>query len=93
MRTIERTSQFKKDFKRESRGRYAATLDADPTRVFYTLAEDAPLDVRDRDHALSGVWKDCRDCHVRPDLVLISQKPDALTLRLIRLGSHAEIGL
>jgi mRNA interferase YafQ len=92
MRTIERTSQFKRDFKRESRGRHGATLEGDLTRILVALAADEPLDLRYRDHALSGAWKDCRDCHLRPDLVLIYQKPDNLTLRLIRLGSHSEIG-
>ena len=48
---------------------------------------------RHHDHALSGSWTDFRDCHVRPDLVLIYQKPDAKTLRLVRIGSHAELGL
>ena len=45
------------------------------------------------DHALSGEWGDHRDCHVKPDLVLIYQKSGADTLRLVRLGSHAELGL
>ena len=45
------------------------------------------------DHALTGDWKDYRDCHVKPDLVLIYQKPDSATLRLVRLGSHSELGL
>ena len=44
------------------------------------------------DHALSGEWSDHRDCHVKPDLILIYQKPDADTLRLVRLGSHSELG-
>lgn len=56
------------------------------------LANDRALEPRHRDHALSGDWKDCRDCHVKPDLVLIYCKPDAGTLRLVRLGSHAELG-
>ena len=50
------------------------------------------LELRHHDHALSGDWKDHRDCHVKPDLVLIYQKPDAATLRLVRLGSHSELG-
>ncbi|ABV85292.1 MULTISPECIES: type II toxin-antitoxin system mRNA interferase toxin, RelE/StbE family [spotted fever group] len=37
-------------------------------------------------------WKDCRDCHIKPDLVLIYRKPDADTLELIRLGSHSALG-
>ncbi len=42
-----------------------------------------------RDHVLIG---DCRDCHIKPDLVLIYRKPDAGTLELIRLGSHSKLG-
>ena len=39
------------------------------------LANDQPLEPRYRDHALTGEWKDHRDCHIKPDLVLIYQKP------------------
>lgn len=45
-----------------------------------------------RDHALIGNWKDCRDYHIKPDLVLIYRKPDADTLELIKLGSHSTLG-
>ena len=58
-----------------------------------TLANDRPLEPRHHDHALSGEWRDYRDCHLKPDLVLIYQKPDTGTLRLVRLGSHSELGL
>ena len=44
-----------------------------------------------RDHALSNNWQDHRDCHVKPDLVLIYRKPDMKTLQLVRLGSHNEL--
>jgi mRNA interferase YafQ len=57
------------------------------------LAADEPLATRHRDHALTGEWKDHRDCHVRPDLVLIYQKPDDQTLRLVRIGSHSALDL
>ena len=33
-----------------------------------------------------------QDCHVKPDMVLIYSKPDAGTLRFVRLGSHSELG-
>ncbi|MCJ2135882.1 type II toxin-antitoxin system YafQ family toxin [Methylobacterium sp. J-026] len=91
MRTIERSTQFKRDYKRELKGRYAATLDAALIPLLRTLANDAPLDARHRDHALSGDWSGYRDCHVKPDLVLIYGKPDAQTLRLARLGSHSAV--
>lgn len=93
MRTIERTTQFKRDYKREAKGRHAGILDAELMVVITSLALDEPLEPHRRDHALTADWKDHRDCHVRPDLVLIYQKPDAETLRLVRLGSHSELGL
>jgi mRNA interferase YafQ len=93
MRTIERTGQFKRDYKREAKGVHRETLEADFVAVVTALASDQPLDARHRDHALTGEWKDHRDCHVRPDLVLIYRKPDAGTLQLVRLGSHAQLSL
>ena len=50
-------------------------------------------DERHHDYALSGPLSDLRDCHVWPDLVLIYEQPDAGTLRLVCIGSHAELGL
>jgi mRNA interferase YafQ len=93
MRRIELTGQFRRDYKREAKGRHRATLDADLEAVFEALANDQPLDPRYRDHALTGDWKDHRDCHIKPDLLLIYRKPDAETLQLVRLGSHSELGL
>lgn len=92
MRTIEWTSQFKRDYKRESKGQHRVTLDADLFPLVEALANDQQLEPRQRDHALGGDWKDHRDCHVKPDLVLIYQKPDDVALRLVRLGSHSELG-
>ena len=93
MRTIEHTTRFKRDYKREAKGQHRATLDASLEPVVDALAEDRPLDARHRDHRLTGEWADHRDCHVKPDLVLIYQKPDGETLLLVRLGSHAELEL
>ncbi len=93
MRRIEHTGQFKHDYKRETKGQHRATLDDDLMPVVKALACDRPLEPRHRDHALTGDWKDHRDCHVRPDLVLIYRKPDDEALQLVRLGSHSELGL
>lgn len=92
MRTIERTGQFKRDYKREKKGRHRSTIDADLMSVLTALSDDYQLDARYRDHAQTGEWKDHRDCHVRPDLVLIYQKTEDQTLKLVRIGSHAELG-
>lgn len=93
MRKIERTTRFRRDYKRVSRGRHGADLDERLAVIVQALANDNALEPRHHDHALSGPWADFRDCHARPDLVLIYQKPDAGTLRLVRIGSHTELGL
>ena len=93
MRTIERTNQFKRDYKRESKGQHRATLNEDFIEVVKLLVNDLPMPERYRDHALTGGWKDFRDCHIKPDLVMIYSKPDDEHLRLVRIGSHSELGL
>ncbi len=93
MRTIERTSRFKRDYKRESRGHHRSYLDATLVPIVEALASDRPLEPRHHDHALSGSWGDHRNGHLKPDLLLIYQKSGTDVLRLVRLGSHAKLGL
>jgi mRNA interferase YafQ len=93
MREIERTTQFKRDDKREQKGRHRTTLEVSLCEALCPRMADTPLAARYRDHALSGEWSSYSACHIRPDLVLIYEKPDATTLRLIRIGSHSELGL
>lgn len=93
MRTIRRTTRFKRDYKREAKGRHRQQLDKDLLAIITLLATDVPLAEKHRDHALTGTWSDHRDCHIRPDLVLIYRVPDAETLELVRLGSHSELSL
>ncbi len=93
MRTINRTSQFKKDYKRERKGRHRKTLDADLLDVATLLIAEAQLPPKLHDHALTGEWQDHRDLHIKPDLILIYRKPNAEVLDLVRLGSHSELGL
>jgi mRNA interferase YafQ len=92
MRTIKRTGQFKRDYKREGKGPHRLILSKDLIEIIASLASDISLEPHHRDHALSGEWKDHRDCHVKPDLVLIYRKPDEETLQLVRIGSHSELG-
>ena len=93
MRTIKYSNRFKKDFRREERGRHARVVEAELRVVLDRLIVDDELAIKYRDHALAGEWVDHRDCHIRPDLVLIYRKPDGVSLELVRLGSHSELGL
>jgi mRNA interferase YafQ len=91
MRKASRTAKFKKDYKREAKGQYRGTLDADLLSAVSLLAADQPLPEKFHDHPLTGDYTNHRECHLRPDLLLIYKKPDDRTLRLVRLGSHSEL--
>jgi mRNA interferase YafQ len=93
MRTIKQSGPFKRDLKREAKGPHRQTLQSDFVSIVEALANDQPLADKHRDHALSGDWQDYRDCHIKPDLILIYRKPDDVVLQLVRLGSHSELGL
>ena len=54
------------------------------------LLNQIPLDEKNCDHPLTGNWIDHRECHVKPDILLI-YKSDETTLFLERLGSHSEL--
>jgi mRNA interferase YafQ len=55
------------------------------------LLADQVLPLRYRDHALGGEYSDCRECHIKPDLLLIYRKVGDDVLELTRLGSHSEL--
>ncbi len=91
MRTIETSSAFRKDFKREKSGRHGKSLNGLLSSVLNLLASDRSLPAANRDHPLVGAWKDHRDCHLKPDLVLIYRLCGPDVLQLVRLGSHSEL--
>ncbi len=91
MRRIERTNAFRRDFKREKRGQHRRDIEALLMVAVSLLADDLPLPEKNRDHALAGEWRDHRECHLKPDLLLIYRKPAADILQLVRLGSHSEL--
>ncbi len=91
MRTIERTGAFRRDFKREKKGQHRREIDFLISELVALLSEDKPVPERNRDHALSGEWRDHRECHLKPDLLLMYRKPDTFVLQLVRLGSHSEL--
>lgn len=93
MRILESKS-FSKDCKKHFKGPKGGELHAELILVLARILEQSPLPEKYRDHALSGNWKDYRDCHLKPDLLLIYKAVISKTgveIRLARLGSHAEI--
>lgn len=59
--------------------------------IVYRLSNNETLERKYKDHKLKGEFKELRECHVKPDLLLIYQKQDdKLILTCINIGSHSE---
>ncbi|WP_028303897.1 type II toxin-antitoxin system mRNA interferase toxin, RelE/StbE family [Oceanospirillum maris] len=88
MLELEYSSQFKKDFKKIAKLPIPDVVEAG--HVIKQLQLEEPLSEKYVDHALSGNWNNYRDCHVKPDLVLI-YKVEGGCLKLARIGTHSEL--
>ncbi|MBU3632315.1 type II toxin-antitoxin system YafQ family toxin [Polynucleobacter sp. AP-Sanab-80-C2] len=92
MRMIERSSVFKRDFKRiYANPKHKNNIEQLLLVTIDLLRLDKILPVHSRDHYLIGEWQGHRECHIKPDVLLIYKKPDHQTLRLARLGSHSDL--
>jgi mRNA interferase YafQ len=61
-------------------------------KVLQQLADGIPLPEKNRDHALTGNYAGCRECHIQPNWLLIYEiAEDTLFLYLTRTGSHSEL--
>lgn len=87
MRTIRRTSQFKRDVRRmKKQAKDMSKL----KEVIQKIVGGEELEARYRDHVLVGQYKGTRECHVEPDWLLIYElAPDKVVL--IRTGSHSDL--
>ena len=82
------SNQFKKDFKKARRLPLP-----DLKKIFEVISnleQEVTLDVKYKDHDLSGNWSNFRECHIKPDLLLI-YKTSNNELQLARTGSHSEL--
>ena len=91
MRTIIFSSQFKKDLKL---ARKRNLPEEELNSVVFNLANDVPLELRFHDHELSNQFRKFRECHIRPDWLLLYRKTDSDELQILELartGTHSDI--
>lgn len=82
---IFRTNSFKKGFKKLSTKNQDLVLD-----IVGKLANGTALEKKYKDHLLTGNFRSCRECHVKPDLLLIYRiQEDIIELTLVEVGSHS----
>lgn len=89
MYIVKLTTTFKKSYKlMRKRGLDMAAIDS----VIDTLMQGKQLAEKYRDHALTGCWAGFRECHIKPDWLLIYLiEDDVLTLTLVDTGSHSDL--
>ena len=87
MRSIRRDTQFKRDVKRlKKRHKDFEKLKT----IIQLLVAGERLPPGTRDHRLKGILKDCRECRIEPDWLLI-YRIDGSEQCLVRTGSHADL--
>lgn len=89
MLTIVRSNRFLKDLRlAKKRGLDLSLLE----EVVNKLANQEVLEEKYHDHALSGDYADFRECHIKPDWLLVYAIDDEeLELFLFRTGSHSDL--
>jgi len=90
MYSIYRTSRYRKDLK--SIAHEKKLVDEIGNVVALLSENDIPLPEKYQDHQLKGRFAEFRECHVRPNWLLVYKKTkEDLILALIRTGTHSEI--
>ena len=89
MLKIVQSNKFKKDLKLARK----RNLNLEELKIVITkLANQEKLEEKYRDHALSGNFSDFRECHIKPDWVLIYTIDDEeLELFLFRTGTRSDL--
>lgn len=83
------TNAFRKDYKLILRRGYNTALLEEVVEI---LASGQPLPEKYRDHELTGNFAGCRECHIKPDWLLIYEiREDELILYLTRTGTHSDL--
>jgi mRNA interferase YafQ len=86
---IKAVTQFKKDFKKY---RHDEDILDEFEEVVNLIINEKQLPQKNLDHSLSGNYKGMRECHIRPDALLIYWiSEETNTLYLERIGSHSEL--
>ena len=89
MLSIVLSNQFKRDLKQIAKRGYDLTLLDD---VVNKLATFKTLDERFQDHSLTGKYIGYRECHIKPDWLLIYRiNEKELYLFLSRTGTHSDL--
>ncbi len=84
-------NSFGRDYRKVQLNPLHKNVDALIEEFYSLLSLGQKLPVRLKDHQLHGEYKGFRECHLKPDLLVIYQLVPGPALRLIRIGSHSQL--
>lgn len=86
--TLKMSSQFKRDLK-------SVKFDGDKLdelqKILEHLGKTGIVPAEYLPHPLKGQYKDCMECHIEDDFLLIWRDPEQNIIYLVRLGSHSKL--
>ncbi|MDD4409534.1 MAG: type II toxin-antitoxin system YafQ family toxin [Candidatus Pacebacteria bacterium] len=89
MSLLKYSSHFKKDIKRY---KHDKDILSELEVVLDILISDKVLSGKYMNHRLNGEFKECFECHIRSDILLVYKiEKEEATILLLRIGSHPEI--
>ena len=89
MRKIIQSNLFKKDLEKAKKKNLDISL---LNEVIFRLANDEKLEPKYKDHPLKGKLNGLRECHIKPDWLLIYSIDDnEIELFLFRTGTHSDL--
>lgn len=88
MKELRITSQFKKDLKKYQH--QPQRIEKLKTVLGY-LQQGVDIPQEYKPHRLLGNYKDCMECHIESDTLLIWIDENTNIIKLLRLGTHSEL--
>ncbi|MCM1356022.1 MAG: type II toxin-antitoxin system YafQ family toxin [Staphylococcus sp.] len=88
MKVLRFSSQYKKDAKRF---RNQPKKMEKVVEILKMLRDEIPIPKEYNPHMLKGDYKDCMECHVEGDFLLIWIDETENQIGVLRLGSHSEL--
>ena len=84
---LKRDNGFKRSYKKQ---KLTDKEEQAYINIIYKLLNDEALERKYKDHQLKGSLEEFRECHIKPDLLLVYRIKDN-TLELVDIGSHSEL--
>lgn len=89
MYSLKYSNRFKKDLKLY---RYNQDMLDELEKILNILIKGGKLPLKNNNHRLIGEFKDCFECHIRSDILLIYKvEKSEIIILLLRIGSHVKL--